>query len=334
MKRPTINDVAKLAGVSKSTISYVISGKRPIGEDVTAKVLAAMEELNYKPSVLARNLAERKTYTIGLYGPSAESLKEDLFFNFILSGILSCLNKSGYRLLLNSEKKDDNNKPYYELDSAQPIDGAIIMNPQLDEEYVEKLKTEQMPFVILGRPAQNSDVFFVDNDNTAAVYTAVNYLIEKGHSKIAFINGPYSYVSSADREKGFRLAHEAKGLELNEALMFNCEVLEDEGYKVCDRALERGDKFTAVVTFNDIVAVGVIKALQERKIKVPDKVAVLSEGDTLISRINSPTMTTIDMNAYDLGYKSAELLLEVISRKRINSCNIIVPFNLITREST
>lgn len=333
-RKATIKDVAELAGVSKSTISYVLSGKRPIGKEVTERVHAAMKKLEYKPSILARNLAEQHTRTIGLYGPSTENLREDLFFNLILSGILDLTNQKDYRLMLYTEKKDKDNQVFFDLDQSQPIDGALIMNPDLDAHYFDSLKKSNIPFVLIGSGVGHSDVFYVDNDNVAVVYQAVNYLVKKGHTDILFINGPSQYVGSVDRDKGYRLALTESGVQINESLIFHADFLEEQGYNICQQAVKEGRSFTAVLAVNDIIAVGTLKALKENRIKVPNEIAVMGIGNTLVAQIHSPSITTVDMHAKDLGYNAAGLLLDVIHKNRISSCGISIPATLIERETT
>jgi len=333
-KKATIKDVAELAGVSKSTVSYVLSGKRPISPEVTRRVHDAMEQLQYKPSVLAKNLAERQTKTIGLYGPSTDSIKEDLFFNLILSGILDFTTKNDYKLMLYPEKRDKQNKSFWELDHSQPIDGALIMNPDLNAHYLDLIKKEDVPFVLIGSPSGHSDIFFVDNDNIAATYKATNFLMEKGHTRILFINGPAHYVASAEREKGYRMACNEHGIPIDNHHIFYADFTENQGYRICLNALENRYPFTAVLTANDILAVGVLKALKEKKIKTPEHIAVMGMGNTLISQIHSPSITTVDMHAYELGYNAANLLLNVIHKNKISHCSIIVSSTLVPRETT
>ncbi len=333
-RKSTITDVAKLANVSKSTVSYVLSGKRPIGSKVTEEVLDAMEKLNYKPSIVARNLAERQTNNIGLYAPSTTSISQDLFFNNILSGIIDCSIDNGYRVIIYPEKRDEGEEINYELDRSQPIDGALIMNPDLSSQYLTQLKKEMLPFVLIGSPANNTDIFYVDTDNIALTYNATNYLISKGHKSILFINGPKEYVGSDQKEKGYRLALSEKGIKIDEKLIRNAKIIKESGYSICKELLEEDTNFTAILVINDIVAVGTLKALKERQKKVPKDVAVLSVGNTMLADIHSPSITSIDVSGYELGFAATSLLIDVIKKKTISSCSRIIPTEIVEREST
>lgn len=333
-QKHTINDVAKLAGVSKSTVSYVLSGKRPIGKNVTEKVLEAMEQLNYKPSVVAKNLAERQTNNIGLYAPSTKNITQDIFLNSILAGILDCTNNNGYRLMIYPEKRDENDDICYELDRSQPIDGALIMNPDISSHYLSKLKKESLPFVLIGSPSKHSDIFYVDSDNIALTYKAVNYLVSKGHKDILFINGPKQYVGSEHKEKGYLLALNENGIEVNSKLIKNADILKEEGFNICKNLIDNNVRFTAVLAVNDIIAVGVLKELKENNKKIPTQVAVMSVGNTVLADIHSPTITSVDVSGYDLGFDATSLLIDVINKKLIKSCNTIIPSAIIERETT
>lgn len=334
MKTVTIGDIAKVAGVSKSTVSHVLSGKRPIGAEVTQRVMKIIEELNFKPSILARNLAEKKTNMIGFYGPSTKSLKEDVFFNCLISGVIDALSDKGYKLTYNPEKTDEKNQLLFDLDSSQPIDGAIIMNPRVGDDYLKKLKQENIPFVLIGRPSEDIDIFYVDNDNVASTYMAVNELISKGHHKIILMNNHESYTVSEDREKGYRLAYAECGIPVDESCIYHIDVLEEAGYRLCKQLIEDKKVFSAVFTCNDIIAVGVIRALREYKIKIPDKVAVIGEGDTLIAKVHTPTISSINLGTYDVGVAAANILVDVIMKKRIKGGGFIVPFTFVFRETT
>jgi Transcriptional regulators len=334
LKTVTINDVAKKAGVSKSTVSHVLSGKRPIGVEVTQRVLKTIEELNYKPNVVARNLATRKTRMVGFYGPSTKSFKNDVFLNELIAGIIDVLDMNDYKMIYNPEKTNNSNGLPFDLDSSQPVDGAIIMNPRIGDDYLLRLKTEKIPFVLIGRPSDDLDIFYVDNDNVASTYSVINDLISKGHRQIILINSPKSYTMSEDREKGYMMAYSDNNLPVDGNLIFNVDICEEDGYDICSRLIGAGNPFSAVFACNDIVAVGVIKALKENKVKIPGKVVVIGEGDTLIARIHSPAISSINLGEYDIGATTAGILLDVIEKRRIKGGGHIMPSKLVERETS
>ena len=205
-KSVKINDIAKAAGVSPSTVSYVLSGKRPISDEVKQKVLEKIEALGYRPNAVARNLASKKTHTIGLYC-SKNNADNDLFFLKMVNGIMGALANYGYKLLLINEieDKEDFTLP---LDKSYAIDGAIITNARNSQHYLADLSREKMPFVLIGKPPKDVHVNYVDNDNMRACYKAVESLIEQNARKIGLVidNAEYTTVN-IDYMAGYIMSH-------------------------------------------------------------------------------------------------------------------------------
>uniref|UniRef100_A0A7C3E1F4 LacI family transcriptional regulator n=1 Tax=Gracilinema caldarium TaxID=215591 RepID=A0A7C3E1F4_9SPIR len=334
MSKVTIETVAKKVGVSATTVSYVLSGKRKISREVRDRVLKAVEELDYKPNITARNLASKKTWTIGLYASPTKNIREDYFFNNILAGVIDILHEKKYQIHLFADALDENNKDHPDLNMTQPIDGALIMNPRINDVYIQHLKQLNIPFVVIGTPDRSENSFYVDSDLTAGYYAAVNYLIKKGHKKIILINGLADYTQSKQRQAGYTLAFQDNGLTYDDAWIVNIPMLEEEGYRIFKQTIETINDFSAVITFNDTIAVGVLRVLKEKNLPVPGKVAVISTGNTMITRIHSPTITSLDLKSYEMGAKAAELLIEVIEKKRIQPSHIIIQTHLVEREST
>lgn len=334
MSKVTIETVAQKVGVSTATVSYALSGKRKISREVTEKILKAVEELNYRPSITARNLASNKTWTVGLYASPTQNIREDYFFNNILAGVLDTLHTKKYQIQLYADYLEERDRDHPDLNMIQPIDGALIMNPRVNDAYIQNIKERGIPYVVIGTPDKREDSFYVDADVTAGYYAMVSYLIRKGHKKIILMNGSAEYTQSEQRRAGYVLAFRDNELEFDPSWVVNVQMLEDEGYRVFNRIIKSGGDFSAVVTFNDTIAVGVLRSLRENNISVPGQVAVLSAGNTMITRIHSPSISSLDMESYDMGQKAAELLIDVIEKKRIQPSHTIVQTHLVEREST
>ncbi|HKL86256.1 MAG TPA: LacI family DNA-binding transcriptional regulator [Treponemataceae bacterium] len=334
MSKVTIETVAQKAGVTSATVSYALSGKRKISAEVTERILKIVEELDYRPSITARNLASNKTWTVGLYASPTQNIREDYFFNNILAGILDTLHVKKYQLHLYADYLSDTNKDHPDLNMTQPIDGALLMNPRINDAYIQHLKKMKIPFVVIGSPDAKNNCFYVDADLTAGYYSIVNFLIKKRHKKIIFVNGPSEYTQSEKRKTGYILAFRDNNLLFDDKWIINVQMLEEDGYRVFKKIIDEIPDFSAVITFNDTIAVGVLRALKERNIPVPGKVAVVSAGNTMITRIFSPSITSLDMGSYEIGSKAAELLVDVIEKKRIQTCHTIIETHLVEREST
>lgn len=334
MAKVTIETVAKEVGVSTATVSYALSGKKKISREVTDRILKAVEELNYRPSITARNLASNKTWTIGLYASPSKNIREDYFFNNLLAGILDVLHIKKYQIHLYADYLDENNKDHPDLNMTQPIDGALIMNPRINDVYIQHIAQRKIPFVVIGTPEDLENTFYVDADVTAGYYGITNYLIKKGHRKIILLNGSADYTQSVKRRAGYELAYRDNGLQFEEKWIKNVQMLEGEGFQVIMQQIEENSDFSAVITFNDTIAVGVLRALKAKSIPVPRKVAVVSAGNTMITRVHSPSITSLDMESYELGYKAAEFLVNIIEKKIIQPSHIIIQTHLEEREST
>jgi len=334
MAKVTIETVAQKVGVSAATVSYALSGKRKISREVTDRILKAVDELDYRPSITARNLASSKTWTVGLYASPTQNIREDYFFNNILAGVIDVLHEKKYQILLYADYLNENNKNHPDLNMTQPIDGALIMNPRINDVYIRHIMQRSIPFVVIGTPEERENSFYVDADVTAGYYAAVSYLIKKGHRKIILMNGSAEYTQSEKRKAGYALAYHDNGLSFSPEWIINVQMLEEDGYRVFKQAIETIPDFSAVITFNDTIAVGVLRALKEKNLHVPGKVAVISAGNTMITRIHSPSITSLDMSSYEIGSKAAELLVDVIEKRRIQPSHTIIQTHLVEREST
>ncbi|MBN2860992.1 MAG: LacI family DNA-binding transcriptional regulator, partial [Sphaerochaetaceae bacterium] len=294
MKKVTIETVAQKVGVSAATVSYALSGKRKISQEVTDRILKAVEELDYRPSITARNLASNKTWTVGLYASPTQNIREDYFFNNILAGVLDVLHEKKYQVHLYADYLNEKTRNHPDLNLTQPIDGALIMNPRINDVYIDHIRQRNIPYVVIGTPEERDDSFYVDADVTAGYYAIVNYLLKKGHRKIILMNGSVEYTQSEKRKAGYMMAYRDNGMDFSDDWIVNVPMLEEQGYRVFLKTIRTIPDFTAVVTFNDTIAVGVLRALKQSNLQVPSKVAVVSAGNTMITRIHSPAITSLD----------------------------------------
>jgi LacI family transcriptional regulator len=333
MAKVTIETVAKKTGVSTAAVSYVLSGKRKISKEVTERVLKAIDELNYKPSIVARNLASSKTWTVGLYMSPTKNIREDIFFSSLLAGIMDHLHIKRYQVHLYADYLDESQDDHPDLSMTQPIDGALVMNPRINDVYLDHIKKQNIPFVVIGTPSDPENIFYVDIDVTASSYALTKHLINKGHKRIFFINGPSDYTQSLQRKKGSILALTESGIEINEDDFINMPIIEEAAY---ESLLNKGNKlndYTAIVSFYDVFTNGILSFLKEKKLRIPADMALVTMGNNLISPLHSPALTSIDLVPYEMGYQAAEMLVDVIEKKRIQPSHTIISTKLVERES-
>ena len=324
--------VARRAGVSKTTVSYVLSGKRNISAEVSARVWSAIDDLQYRPSIAGRNLARRTTLTIGLFCNPTETLREDPYFNQLLSGILEAVQPRGYQVTLYPEPGAESPAGERRLMSGA-MDGALVMNPRADERDLAAIEQIGLPLVVIGTPRDPRSYFCVDHDQTAVIYRSVQYLAKKGHRRILFINSPQAYIGTAQRAEGFALAASEFSVEQDAELFHHGKITLEDGERIGADALAAGLRFTAVLTMNDIVAVGVIRAVRAAGKRVPQDVAVVGGGDTIIAALHSPALTSTMLHPFEQGKEAGAMLIDVIERRRLRPTHTILPVTFVARQS-
>jgi len=331
-RAPTIRDVAKRAGVAVSTASLALNGKPHVSRETRFKVLQAAEELGYHPHTLAKNLADGRTRNLGLITPiSLEHLFASAgFFSRLIRGMHRAAAEHGYNLSLHiAESEEEAVSCVRSAVRGRSVDGLLITNPTVTCPYLRDLKRHRIPFVFIGRPLEEAP--YVDNDNVEVSRIGVRHLIQCGHRRIVFLNGPSRFTFCLDRLLGYRVALEEAGFPYDELLVWQSELVEESAYKVVQ---ERAPKyeFTALFAASDVQAVGAIRALRELGLRVPHDVAVACVNDTELAQHFLPPLTTVDLHEYWLGHWAVKRLVQMIDGER-SEHPILIPGELVVRES-
>lgn len=328
----TIKDVAKLANVSPSTVSRVISQSPRISDATKQVVYAAMKELKYKPNAIARNLANASTKTLGLIIPNQdENLFKNPFFIQAMRGISIYAQKKNYKIMFNyGASPEDELNFVHEFVNSKWVDGIILLTAYENDLCIEYLNDEAFPFVVVGRPYNIHDIMWVDNDNFQATYNLVNTLIQKGCQDIGFIGGPQKYIFSKDRLEGYKRALELRNLTVaGDIIIEATDFTEDEGYmamkRICDNRIPQ-----AIVTTDDLLGFGVLRYIREHDLKIK----VTGFNNIPLSEYQTPALTSVDIRAEDLGYNAAKLLIRSLEGIENTVNHYIVATELIEREST
>lgn len=332
----TLNDVAKKTGVSPSTVSRVISNSPRISKATKEKVLKCMDELGYYPNVIARSLAKNKTGNIGVIMPTrSEDIFLNPFFPEALRGIVKSAANSGYDILLstNTELEDELNS-IKNLTRGSRVDGIVLMSSKIDDESIDYLSSIDFPFSLIGSPykAENG-INHVDNDNFMAAYELTRYLTLMGKKNIAMIAADPSLMVTKKRIEGYKKAIEESNLDFNEGQLFIGSFDEETGYKYGREILELDPRPDAVIVTDDLVAFGTIQVLESLNIDIPKDIAVASFNNSVLSRYSQTPFTSVDVNAYDLGLESINLLVEAIE-KGVRNRKTIIPYKIYKRKST
>ena len=328
----TIREVAKLANVSPSTVSRVIADNPKISAATKEKVYKAMKEVNYHPNAIARSLVNKTTKTIGLILPNAD---EDLFVNpffvQIMRGISHYAQKKGYYIMYTYSNNEDQEVEYIaSLINSRRVDGIILPTVRNDDKCIAYLKEEDFPFVVIGKPEDTEGLLWVDNDNFHAMYSVVNYLIQKGERKIAFIGGSPNLNVTVNRLEGYKRAMENIGVKIDEDMIEVADFTEISGYDAMIKILKKATP-TAVVTTDDLIAFGASKAISELS---TGHVSIVGFNNTPLAAYRNPPLSSVDINSEELGYFAVKLLINKLENEKEYITNYIIDTKLVEREST
>lgn len=306
-----IKMVAERAGVSASTVSRALSGNVVVSPETKERVLRAAKELNYQPNVLAKSLKEGRSKTIGLFLPNLHNL----IFPAAIRGITEVAKRHGYVLvLLNTDEDLVTEKLYIENLRRRLVDGFIFTTATASSNHILELKEQGYPVVLMVR-SLNDEIDTVLIDNYTGGYQATRFLLERGYRKIAIINGTLELELYRDRFRGYQSALAEVGLPLDDKLIFHDTKGWEDGYQAILEMLDQGEMPEAVFATSDPKALGVIKALKERGLKVPEDVAVIGYDNLDVSELMDPPLTTMAQPFYEAGTKAAERLMELIDKK-------------------
>lgn len=332
----TLNDIAKLAKVSPSTVSRAITNNPKISSETREKVFKIMRELNYHPNMIARSLANRSSRIIGVIIPSlAEKAFKHPFFPEVLSGINSIAHKNKYNILIaNVSSLDEEKQTLNQFALGGITEGIILLASRVNDPSVTELLRLKFPFVVIGKPENEDQVNWVDNNNFTIGYELTEHLLEQGHSKIAFLGVSSNYMVTLERLNGYKKAFCERGLPLDERLIVESKFIEDNGYDLMTELFARGVTLSGIIAGDDLLAFGALKFLNERGIKVPEDMAVAGFNNVPLANYSSPSLTSVEIHAFSLGAKAFELLLNAINSDCMGYNRTIVPAELVIRDST
>ena len=331
----TLEGIAKLAGVSRSTVSRVINNQPNVREPVRERVWQVIHETGYQPHAAARSLVTRSTHIVGVIIPEAvTTLFTDPFFPRLLCGITQTCNSEGYHLLLSLFNGPAGPEEMYRrVIGGGHLDGVVVASTRFEDPLIGRLLDDDVPFVMVGRyPGER--VRYVDVDNVAAARIAVDHLARLGHRRIGMITGPLNMCSGADRLEGYRQAMEAHRLPVDDSLIFEGDFTDASGTAAARRLLSA--QVTAIFAASDIMALGALKVIREAGLQVPKDVALVGFDDMPIAAALQPALTTVRQPVEQLGAMAADLLLGLLDCPpdgRPPPQELILPTKLIVRES-
>ncbi|MGA2615099.1 MAG: LacI family DNA-binding transcriptional regulator [Spirochaetia bacterium] len=311
-RKATSADVANRAGVSRTTVSFVLNNTpgKNIPDGTRRKVLEAARELGFVPNEKARDVAMIKHHSIGFFIPHAGYISSDAYIIRVIEGMTPVLNKNRFQLVLQPLKLQE--KDYMSRARQDSVDGIILMNTHDDDKGLAELITARFPLVVIGT-ISHPDVLQIDIDNRSAARSAVEYLVSLGHRDVAMIlHAPSSYYAARDRFEGYRAALESAGCVVRKGWVRSADLTEESGYKAMVEILTEEKRPTAVFAGNDVVAYGAMQAIKDAGLGIPADISIVGFDDDLPSRYVNPPLTTVTNPAPSLGAEAARLLIGVL----------------------
>jgi LacI family transcriptional regulator len=335
-KRPlSLEDIAAKAGVSRSTVSRIINHSPNVSEKTRRHVLEVIAQEGYTPNPAARALVTQRTQAIGVVIPLAPlTFFEDAFyFPTLLQGISNTTSHRDYSMMLwLAQSEEDDQKFYRRIITNRLMDGVIIASAARGEPLIDHFLQSGTPFVLVEDPCLDSDqISFVSVDNLTAAYNAVSHLISLGRRRIGHITGNLHIADGQDRLEGYKQALTAAGMDVNEAWIAEGNFSHRSGYEGMKKLLDQG--LDAVFAGNDITARGVLQALNEAQVRVPDDVALVGFDDLPTAVHVTPKLTTVRQPIEEKGRLAASILLDLIENADSQPRQVLLPTQLVIRES-
>lgn len=335
MKRQTIKDVAELAGVSIATVSLVLKGGQPdrYTPKTAKRVLRAAAKLKYQPNRIARNLQRSQSRTLGFVThKDYELLTRSQWYSALLDGVLSVAVERDYDVKL-APLATDNETPGRKLEDGS-IDGVILAAPAEDSPLLRWAGEKSLPCVIAGRLRSDDTTPAVGIDDFAAEFAATQYLISKGHRRIALLGSTWIQWSARQRELGYEAAMREAGLDAPAELRFRGIYTESSGEELMHRILHLNPRPTAIVCASDDMAVGALRVMQQANVRVPEDISIIGFDDQPKASMALPPLSSVRQRVSEIGRTAAQLLLDLIEGRRPASRHVVLPTELVLRGST
>jgi LacI family transcriptional regulator len=335
-KRTTSRDVAKLAHVSRTTVSFILNNVPGVSISAATRqrVLDAAKKLHYSPNVAGKKLVSGKSYTIGLVlCQSPEQIFTDAFLPQVILGVEQAALQQGFHVLLKPVDPNDSGG-YARLIAENHVDGIFLSGPRQDDRALMDLHRQGVPIMLMGQ-LPDTDIPFVDVDATAGAELAVDHLVERGHQCIGMItNAPLDYTSAQQRRDGYLKALRKAKLPASKLLIKEGNYTPASGFKAMKLLLHVIPRPTAVFVASDVVAIGAILAIKEAGLRIPEDMAVVGFDDIPLAEFYDPPLTTIQLPAFGLGWAGGERLIRLIQGEGLQDASLLLESKLITRQSS
>ncbi|GGH88190.1 LacI family transcriptional regulator [Pullulanibacillus pueri] len=332
---PTIYDIAKKAGVSAATVSKVLNGRADVGAKTIEKVKRITEELGYQPNSLARGLATKKSKTIGVFFQDhLNSGFRHPFLQDILASFKDVIGEHGYDLIFFANNQPNNQAlSFEERAKDRNVDGLFLLGvPRTDPKLASLIKSE-IPCISIDLDLMGPRASYLSSDNIAGAIMAVDYLVEMGHRDIAYISDVFATKPGHDRLIGFKTAMEKHGLPILSKWILASDFSEQGGYQSTKKLLESKHLPTALFCAGDMMAIGAMQAIREKKLKIGEDISVIGFDDINLLKYIAPRLTTIKQKKDVMGQLAAKELLKLMNGSPYFPTPVTVSVELVVRDT-
>lgn len=328
----TLEDIGRLAGVSRSTVSRVINGQANVNPTVRSRVQEVIQRTGYTPNVVARSLVSGRTGVIGLVIPSrVHRLFEDPYFSRLIQGVSAAANRLGNTLsLFLFQTEEEESALYPRVVTSGFLDGLIITATRMADPLLARMASDDIPLVVIGRP-DVAGMSYVDADNRGGAEKAATHLADLGYQRIGLIGAPISTTAGVDRLTGFVEGLALRGVALHPDLRADGDFSEESGYRAMLQLMPHAPD--ALFVASDTMALGAVRALREAGVRVPQDIALIGFDDLPSSERSDPKLTTIRQPVTATGARAVRVLNDLASGSATSPVIEIMPVELIVRES-
>lgn len=328
----TIYDVAREAGVSMATVSRVVNGNPNVKPTTRKKVIEAIKRLGYRPNAVARGLASKKTTTVGVIIPDISSV----FYAELARGIEDIATMYKYNMILcNSDQNHDKELRLVNTLLEKQVDGILFMGNKITEEHVQMFQSTHVPIILSSTRDAKCELPSVNIDYKQATYDATQLLIEKGHTRIAFISGPVEDpLTGLERIDGYKWALQKAGHPIDENMIVYGDYRYQSGLDVTKHLLELEEIPSAILAMSDEMAIGAMHCCQDNGLSIPEDMEVIGFDNTRLTSMVRPRLTSVVQPMYDIGAVSMRLLTKYLNNEPVEDDTVILPHRIEERDST
>ncbi|XID90260.1 LacI family DNA-binding transcriptional regulator [Paenibacillaceae bacterium WGS1546] len=333
----SIKKIAEKAGVSVSTVSRTLNNYTDVSPQTRKRILEIAKELNYFPNAIARSLVQKKTYTIGIFfGNTMNSGFDHPFFLEVISAVREMVGNAGYDILVFTNKNKER-ATYTTLCRERSVDGVVLLltgeGKKRDETLIE-LQDSGIPCIAIDIPLEGQACAYVESDNYSGARSAMDHLLDLGHTAIAFVGGDTISSTSYNRMRGYQDALMERKIGIDPTLIHLGYFSMEKAKEAVKSLMPAHPEVTAFFAASDEMAMGVVQGLREMGLSVPDDISVIGFDDIKAAKDFNPPLTTVRQDKYGLGHEAARLLLRIIEDPERGAQSVSLPCELIVRSST